>query len=178
MCKLFVSCALYVCTAWSIVSFFLHNIYPVLFISFSILYILYCVLHCLVSNVVLFIFAFSVCRDKPKFGGPNTRKQACMWVFYSLYQYALLYVLSHRKCYNLMMRRRKPADSTPKQSKKQPRPQTDEAGPVQTRPHPSAMNKALLQRKGTRRIKGKSAVQLRWQVCSILSLTWLLTWAL
>ena len=66
-----------------------------------------------------------------------------------------------------MIRHRKPADSTPKQ-KKQPRPQTDEAGPVQTRPHPSAMNKALLQRKGARRVKGKSAIQLRWQVQSVL----------
>jgi len=65
-----------------------------------------------------------------------------------------------------MVRQRKPADSsTPKQSKKQPRPPTDEAGPVQTRPHPSAMNKAsLLHRKTTRRAKGKSAIQLRWQV--------------
>ena len=73
-------------------------------------------------------------------------------------------VHSHRKCYNLMIRHRKLPDSTPKQSKKQPRPQTDEAGPVQTRPHSSAMNKALLHRKTARRNKGKSAVQLRWQV--------------
>ena len=114
---------------------------------------------------------FCLQRQAKVWWSQYTKASMHVSVLFSLYQYALLYVLSHRKCYNLMMRRRKPADSTPKQSKKQPRPQADEAGPVQTRPHPSAMNKALLQRKGTRRVKGKSAVQLRWQVCSILFLT-------
>ena len=81
----------------------------------------------------------------------------------------VLRYLSHRKCYNLMVRVRKPADSTPKQSKKQPRPPKDEAGPVHSRPHASAMNKAsLIHRKTARRVKGKSAVQLRWQVISLL----------
>ena len=142
------------------VCFILHIIYPVLCASLSSL-----------QCCTIYIYIFCLQRQAKVWWSQYTEASMHVSVLFSLYQYALLYVLSHRKCYNLMMRRRKPADSTPKQSKKQPRPQTDEAGPVQARPHPSAMNKALLQRKGTRRVKGKSAVQLRWQVCSILLLT-------
>ncbi|XP_065887325.1 histone-lysine N-methyltransferase 2B-like isoform X2 [Dysidea avara] len=95
------------------------------------------------------------CLDKPKFGGPNTRKQACI----------------QRKCHFLMIRERRKggesgSSSASKQSKKQPRPpKEEEAGLVQTRPHPIATSRAaaLMQRRTTRRIKGKSAVQLRWQ---------------
>jgi len=76
---------------------------------------------------------------------------------------------SQRKCHFLMIReRRKGGDSssTPKQSKKQSRAPKEEEGLVQTRPHPIATSRAaaLMQRRTTRRIKGKSAVQLRWQV--------------